>query len=147
MGEAQPLSRHSNRALIVVVERDEHVQRLERYFLEQAGYEVAFAASGEQALEMARELEPRILITEILLPGTDGLSLCRQLKADAATREIAVLVFSILAAEDRAREAGADAFLRKPLDDALLVGTVERLIARYREGVAGVEGVDRHETR
>ncbi len=135
-----------NRALLVLVERDEHVQRLERYFLEQAGYEVAFAASGEEGLAMARRLEPRILITEILLPDIDGLALCRQLKGDATTRDIVVLVFSILTAEDRALEAGADAFLRKPLNDTLLVSTVERLLARYREQEA-TEGKKEQEAR
>jgi two-component system response regulator MprA len=71
---------------------------------------------------------PDIIITEILVPTMDGLALCRQLKADPRTRDIAILVFSILAAGDRAREAGADAFLLKPLAEHKLVGTVQRLL-------------------
>ena len=62
------------------------------------------------------------------MPKLDGLALCRQLKADARTRDIAVLVFSILAAAGRAREAGADAFLLKPLAEHTLVGTVRQLL-------------------
>ena len=73
-------------------------------------------------------LLPDILLSEILVPQVDGLSVCRALKADPATRHIAVLIFSILAAEDRAREAGADAFLRKPLDDAQLIQSIEQLL-------------------
>lgn len=117
------------RALILVVERNPAVQRLERYFLEQAGYSVEFSNDGISALERARELKPQILVVEILVPKLDGLSLCRELKSDPTTSQIRVLIFSHLHAEDRAREVGADAFLLKPLNDELLIKTVEKLIA------------------
>lgn len=116
------------KVLILVVERDPHIKKLERFFLEEAGYRVEFADDGLQGLERARALIPRILVTEILLPRLDGLKVCRALKSDPATKDIIVLVFSILFAEDRALEAGADAFLRKPLDDARLVDTVTTLL-------------------
>ena len=119
-----------------MVERDPNVRALERYFLEQAGYSVVFSEDGKQALAEARRLAPRILISEILVPRVDGLSVCRAIKGDPATCQTAVLIFSILAAEDRALEAGADAFLRKPVNDQLLVDTVEQLLARFREGRA-----------
>jgi DNA-binding response OmpR family regulator len=123
------------RALIVVAEPDTHMKRLQRYFLERAGYEVDVVDDGEVGLERARTRRPRIVITEILLPRSDGLSLCRAIKADPATRNTRVLVFSILAAEERARQAGADAFLRKPLDDEQLLATVQSLLAqRETEG-------------
>ena len=118
----------SDKALILVVERDPHIKRLERFFLEQAGYRIEFADDGLQGLERARALMPRILITEIMLPRLDGLKVCRSLKSEPATKGIAVLVFSILSAADRAREAGADAFLLKPLDDARLVDAVTKLL-------------------
>ena len=116
-------------AVILVVERDPHVRELERYFLQEAGFGVDFAEDGLMALEQAKVLQPHILITEILVPRLDGLSLCRQIKADPVTRDIKVLIFSILLAEARAREAGADSFLRKPLAERRLVETVRALIA------------------
>ena len=122
------------RALILVVERNPIVQRLEKYFLEQAGYTVEFAADGEAALAQARELRPGILVTEILVPKLDGLSLCHALKSDEKTRDIRVLVFSHLHAEDRAREAGADAFLVKPLDEERLIDTVAALVRAAANG-------------
>lgn len=125
------------RALILVVERNPAVQRLERYFLEQAGYTVEFAIDGEAALQRAKELRPRILVTEILVPTLDGLSLCRALKADESTRATLVLIFSHLHAEDRAMEAGADAFLIKPLDEHLLIETVEKLLEMQQRSVGG----------
>lgn len=117
------------RALILVVERNPVVQRLERYFLEQAGYTVEFASDGVKALERARQLRPRIIVTEIMVPALDGLSLCREIKSDPKTSHARVLIFSHLYAEDRAREVGADAFLLKPLSEELLIDTVEKLVA------------------
>jgi CheY-like chemotaxis protein len=114
--------------LILVVERDPHIKKLERFFLEQAGFRVEFVDDGARGLERARELQPHLLITEIMLPGIDGLAVCRALKSDPVTNDIPVLVFSILAAEERALEAGADAFLRKPLDDVRLVDTVSKML-------------------
>ncbi len=118
----------NGKALILVVDRDPHVRELESHFLNQAGYSVGFAQDGDGALEQAQRLLPDIIITEILVPTLDGLTLCRRLKADPRTRDIAVLVFSILAAAGRAREAGADAFLLKPLAEHTLVETVQRLL-------------------
>jgi two-component system response regulator MprA len=116
------------KAIILAVDRDPHIRELEAHFLHQAGYSVGFEKDGNGALEQARKIMPDIIITEILVPAMDGLALCRQLKADPRTRDIAILVFSILAAGDRAREAGADAFLLKPLAEHKLVGTVQRLL-------------------
>jgi CheY-like chemotaxis protein len=116
------------KAIILVVERDPNIRELESHFLNQAGYSVEFAQDGHDALAQARKLVPDIIITEILVPKLDGLALCRQLKADPLTRGIAVLVFSILAAAGRAREAGADAFLLKPLAEHKLVETVQQLL-------------------
>jgi len=125
--------RKSGKAIILVVDRDPHIRELEAHFLDKAGFSVIFAQDGEDALAQARRTIPDIVVTEILVPGLDGLTLCRQLKEDPRTRRIAVLVFSILAVAKRAREAGADAFLRKPLADHALIDTVQRLLAE-RQG-------------
>jgi CheY-like chemotaxis protein len=122
------LSRASGKALIMVVDRDPHIRELEAHFLEQAGYSILFADDGDAALVQARSDVPDIVITEILVPRLDGLALCRQLKMDPRTRESSVLVFSILAAAGRAREAGADAFLLKPLAEHALIETVRQLL-------------------
>jgi DNA-binding response OmpR family regulator len=115
-------------ALILVVERDLHVRELERYFLEEAGFTVEFAADGEDALRLARDRRPRLIITEILVPVLDGLALCRAIRDDEHLRDTSVIIFSILSAEARAIEAGARAFLRKPLAHGALVGAVRSLL-------------------
>ena len=134
----------ARRAVILCVERDPHVRELETYFLTEAGFEVTFAADGIEALELARVLRPAIVITEILVPKLDGLALCHRLKTDDATKKIAVLVFSLLAAEGRARDAGADAFLGKPLAAPRLTETVRRLLASA--GNTGPSADRRHST-
>jgi len=126
----------SRDALILVVERNPVVQRLERYFLEQAGFSVEFTVDGITALARARELKPVILASEILVPKLDGLSLCRAIKTDPETSEMLVIIFSHLHAEDRALEAGADAFLAKPVAEEVLIETVERLLS-LRKVVGG----------
>jgi len=78
------------RALILVVERDPHVQRLGRYSLEDAGFVVEFVTDGERALLLARQHLPAIVITEILV--RKRLSVCRALKADPATHGMLVLI-------------------------------------------------------
>ena len=118
----------SGKVLILVVERDPHIRELEAHFLNEAGFAVEFATDGRAALERARTLLPDIIISEILVPKLDGLALCRELKADTHTRGITVLIFSILAASSRATEAGADAFLMKPLAENRLVSTVKALM-------------------
>jgi two-component system response regulator MprA len=115
-------------ARVLVVDRDPHLRALEGHFLGEAGFAVEFATDGQAGLEQARASLPDVVITEILLPKLDGLALCRQLKADARTRGIAVVVFSILASSARARHAGADAFLMKPLAEQRLLGTVQQLL-------------------
>lgn len=118
-----------------MVERNPAVQKLESFLLKEAGFEVEFAADGQEALDRARTNQPYLLVTEILVPRVDGLTLCRRLREDPETRTILVVVFSHLAAEDRAIEAGADAFLRKPFDPDRLIETVRRLIDSRRRPV------------
>lgn len=121
-----------------MVERDPHIRDLESYFLNEAGFAVNFARDGLDALDRARELQPDIIITEVLVPKLDGLALCRTIKSDPELQHIVILVFSILAVQSRAREAGADAFLMKPLAEKRLVDTVREMLLMRK--VAGHSG-------
>jgi CheY-like chemotaxis protein len=116
-------------SVILIAERDQSVRRLQAHFLERAGFTVEFADDGQDALERALLGPPALVITEILLPKLDGLALCRALREDRRTRETPIVVFSILGAAQRAAEAGANAFLRKPLIDSIFVAAVQDLIA------------------
>ncbi|HEX5872679.1 MAG TPA: response regulator [Longimicrobium sp.] len=115
--------------MILIAERDQTVRELQRFFLEKAGFAVDFADDGEAALERARTAPPALLVTEILIPKLDGLALCRRLREEPATAGVPVIVFSILSAAARAAEAGASAFLRKPLVESVFVAAVKDLVA------------------
>jgi DNA-binding response OmpR family regulator len=127
-----PNQNGEGRAIILVVERDPHIRELESYFLNEAGFVVDFAADGIAALERAKALLPDIIITEVLVPKLDGLALCRAVKSDPKLQHIVMLVFSILAVQSRATEAGANAFLMKPLAEKRLVDTVRQLLLLRR---------------
>lgn len=120
---------HPDKHVILIAERDRNVRELQQFFLEKAGFTVEFADDGEAALERARSDPPRLLVTEILIPRLDGLALCRRLREDPVTAGVPVIVFSILSAAARAAEAGASAFLRKPLVESIFVAAVEDLVA------------------
>lgn len=122
------------RAILLVVEADPHMRELEAHFLGEAGYAVEFATDGVTALDRAQRLRPDLVITEILIPRMDGLALCRRLKQEPETRDTLVMIFSILTASARAREAGADACLVKPLAEHRLVNTVRQLLATRSPG-------------
>ncbi len=124
--------------LVLVADRDPVVRELEAHFLGEAGFSVEFVDDGPAALERALQLQPDIVVTEVLLPQLDGLALCRRLKAEPTLGGMPVVVFSVLSAADRAREAGASAFLFKPLAERLLVETVRRVLAERL--VAGTGG-------
>ncbi len=125
---------HPERCVLLIAERDPSVRELQRHFLEKAGFALDFADDGEAALERAREARPSLIVTEILIPRLDGLALCRRLKEDPLTRDIPVIVFSILAAAARAEEAGASAFLRKPFVETAFLEKVRELIAAQPTG-------------
>ncbi|HSJ09438.1 MAG TPA: response regulator [Longimicrobiales bacterium] len=119
--------------LILIVERDRYVRRFQEHFLGRAGFAVRFVDDGAAALDHARLYQPGVVVTEILVPKIDGLALCRRLREDPLTAHIPVIIFSILAAGSRASEAGARAFLRKPLVESLFITTVQDAMAAAPE--------------
>lgn len=121
----------------LVVEREGHARELEACFLRELGLRVEVAADGATGLEKAQQLHPDLVLSEILIPKLDGLALCRKLKSTQATKDIPVLVVSVLSATSRARDAGADGFLLKPISQERLAGEVTRLVFPARAHVEG----------
>ena len=118
--------------MILVVE-DSAVQAARlRAVLEGAGYEVRIAPDGERGIALCAEHRPEAVLTDVVMPGMDGLELTRRIKADPAhssTRVIVLTGSSEPADVVRALEAGADNFLAKPYEDASLVDRVARTLA------------------
>jgi two-component system chemotaxis sensor kinase CheA len=118
---------------ILVVDDSLTTRMLEQSILESAGYVVALATSGEEALEMAARDRYALMLVDVEMPGMDGFALLDRLRADAALRSVpTILVTSRASPEDRSRgmAAGARAYVVKSeFDQAQLLETIKRLVA------------------
>ena len=122
---------------ILLVEDDEPTLDAYRALLEHAGWEVAVAMAGDEALRLAAATPPDLALIDISIPGVDGWETTRRLRAAAATRHLPVIAVTGHAlAEDlaRAREVGCDAYLVKPVDPQQLLAEADRLTAAGRAG-------------
>ena len=117
--------------LILVAEKDPITAELEEYFLNKQGYDVHVVLDGRRAVDMAETIKPDLIILDVILPGLSGLRVCTALKANPLTKHIPVLVFSVLDVRDRALDAGADAFLLKPIEHLKLIDAVRALLTEH----------------
>ncbi len=123
------------RARILVVDDHPINLKLVSELLEFEGYTVDCAEDSAQALNAISRCEPDLILMDVALPGMDGLSLTREIKADPRTRHIpiiAVTAFAMKGDEERVREAGCDDYIAKPIDTRKLPAQVARLLARSR---------------
>jgi CheY-like chemotaxis protein len=121
---------------ILIVDDNEVNLRLARMLLAGEGYEVSTAGDAEEALVLLQSFQPRLILMDLQMPGMDGFELARRLKADPVTRGIAILALTAYAMkgdEERAREAGCDGYVSKPIDTRALPALIERLLADTRE--------------
>jgi len=119
------------RPTILVVDDNDMNRDLARSILERIGYAVLQARDGAEAVAIAERTPPALVLMDLAMPGTDGFTATRQLKAHPQLRRIPVVALSALAMrgdEDRARAAGVDAFLTKPVDRVALERTVTELL-------------------
>jgi CheY-like chemotaxis protein len=123
-------ARRRGAVMIMVAERDPITADLERYFLESEGYEVRVVLDGRTAVREAEAMQPDLIIVDVILPGVNGLQVCRGLKANPATADIPVVVFSVLDVRERALGAGADAFLLKPLEQPVLIELIRDMVSQ-----------------
>lgn len=113
---------------ILIASRRHALLRAVEARLVEVGYQVEVVTDGLRALKRAQESRPDLVVTQILLPSLDGLELIRRLRADPATSSGRILVFSILDAERRALQAGADRFIGHPLRSERLVEAIMDLL-------------------
>ena len=122
---------------ILVVEDEVDIQEIVSYNLEKAGFTVAAVESGEAALELIRKGLPDLIVLDLMLPGMDGLDVCRLLKQDAETRDLPILMLTARAEEvDRVvgLELGADDYVVKPFSARELTLRIQAILRRLAEG-------------
>ena len=113
------------RLVILLADRDRHTAEFEEFFLRTEGFEVEVALSAEAARESFSQHSPSVAVVELLISGGAGLDLCRFFKEQGNALIVAV---SVLESRDLAIDAGADAFLLKPLEPLQLVSAVRDLL-------------------
>ena len=101
---------------------------LEATFLSRAECLVLTASTGLEAIRVARAEKPDLVVLDIEMPEMNGIQACRILKSDAVTSRIPVVVLTSMQLEDEARRAGADHFLRKPIDEPTFLREVKRFL-------------------
>ena len=113
---------------ILIIEDEVKMAAYLKNGLSEEGFVVDTAQRGEEGLRMAITFDYDLIILDVILPGLSGLKVCAGLKSNALTKDIPVLVFSVLDVRDRALAAGADAFLLKPIERLGLIEAVWALL-------------------
>jgi len=124
---------------ILIVEDEAALVTLLRYNLERAGFGVAEALDGEEALTVIAERIPDLVLLDWMLPGVSGIEICRRLRRGAATRNLPIIMLTARSEEaDRVRglECGADDYVAKPFSPAELIARINAVLRRIRPALA-----------
>jgi len=137
--------------VLIADDNPQGAELLEAYLAE-TNYDVRMAADGEETLRQVRAWKPDLILLDIMMPKISGFEVCKRIRADAATRGIAVLMITALDQPsdiDRAVEAGTDDFLTKPINKADLLVRVSSALKSRRhkepldQALAYIEEVER----
>ncbi|MBX5491606.1 MAG: response regulator [Chloroflexi bacterium] len=130
------------RAKILVADDQQRVRRLVAATLGEARWEMFYASNGQQALQLARAVRPDVILLDVNMPGLDGFEVCRQLKHDPATRQIAIVLLTARRDSEsqiRGTLVGADAYFMKPFSPLALVSKLQELLPRTVAEQSGIE--------
>ncbi len=134
---------------ILIVEDDEDILELVRYNMAKEGYKVTGVTSGEDALEAIRPKSPDLIILDLMLPGIDGLEVCRLLKNSTRTQHIPIVMLTAKGEEAdivTGLELGADDYITKPFSPRVLIARVRAVLRRKgREPVEKTSALEIHD--
>ncbi|HVP06237.1 MAG TPA: response regulator [Candidatus Acidoferrum sp.] len=118
---------------ILIIEDEADILELIKYNLERDGFRTSGAASGEEGLKAARAKVPDLVVLDLMLPGLDGLEVCRLLKADTRTKQIPIVMVTAKGEESdvvTGLELGADDYVTKPFSPKVLVARLRTVLRR-----------------
>lgn len=124
-----------NKEKILVVDDEEDIQELVKFNLHREGYAVLCAASGEDGLAITRDKKPDLIILDLMLPGVDGLDVCRILKNDPETKRTPIVMLTAKGEEAdivTGLELGADDYITKPFSPRILSARVKGVLRRQK---------------
>jgi two-component system alkaline phosphatase synthesis response regulator PhoP len=128
---------------ILVVEDEANIVNLVRAYLEREGFVVETATDGRAALQQARANHPHLIVLDLMLPGMDGLEVCRRLRQESAVYILMLTAKSEEADRIVGLELGADDYLTKPFSPRELVARVKAVLRRRRDADALEDGESR----
>lgn len=118
---------------VLIIEDDPSFLRAISHIVEKEGYNVTSASNGMTGLRMAKEDKPDLLILDVMLPGIDGFEICSQLRNEPQTAKLPIIMLSAKgqdADKTTGLKVGADEYLTKPVDRAVLLEKAKALIAK-----------------
>ena len=118
---------------ILVVDDDRHIVQLVSLYLTKAGYRVLSAYDGAEAMRKVRDLEPDLLLLDLMLPGPDGLEICRSLRRHSDVPIVILTARSSDVDKVAGLQFGADDYITKPFNPAELVARVQSVLRRCRQ--------------
>jgi len=127
---------------VLIVEDEEDILALLHFNLIKEGYQVACAACGEEALEKITADCPDLIILDLMLPGIDGLEICRQVRSNPETEHVPIIMVTARGEEAdvvRGLELGADDYVPKPFSIKILLARVQAVLRRRQEALEGQE--------
>jgi CheY-like chemotaxis protein len=120
-------------ATVLLVEDTEDNRQMMRRLLEMSGYRVVEAINGKEAVEVARQVQPQIILMDLSLPFIDGLAATRRIRSLPGMSEVPIIAVSAHDSADfhqDALEAGCNAYITKPIDYSQLEDTIRRLLSK-----------------
>lgn len=129
---------------VLVVDDEKDLRKVLEYNLKKEGYDVSLAETGEEALKAVEKRLPDLVLLDLMLPGTDGLEVCRILKSNPRTRTVPVLMLTAKGSETDevvGLEIGADDYVTKPFALKVLLVRVKKLVQRRVEPNAADGGI------
>jgi excisionase family DNA binding protein len=124
----QSLMDDGNFSVLIVDDEEEITQIIKAYFEHKGGFQVRTVSDGISALLEVGRAKPDLLVLDIMIPGVDGVEVCRRIKAGTSASTIIVAISGQPEMEKRIRQAGGDAFLTKPLDLEKLYNEIRSLL-------------------
>jgi len=120
-------------AKILVIDDEAQLTEMVQMRLEAAGYEVVIASNGQEGLEKAKNIEPDLILCDVMMPKMDGYKVCGLLKNDPRYSKIPLILFTARAQQDDqdvGDEVGADAYITKPFEPPVLLAKIEELLGK-----------------
>ena len=118
---------------ILVVDDEPYIQRSLSFVFRKEGFEVEVASNGEEALKKTRELKPKIIFLDLLMPKLNGFDVCRMIKSDKELRDCYVIILTAKGQEvdkEKGLSEGADDFITKPFSPKEMVSKIRSILKK-----------------